>query len=93
VIVGYDGSVLAKARTAGETLIGAVIDVERLRRVRKVGSNYLAKSVPVNGVRGLPLYRPDVYDYWKKRSYPPNIWAERPQTRPEKWDLIEKLGE
>jgi predicted amidohydrolase len=93
IIVNYDGTVLAEARTAGETLIAAVIDVERLRRVRKVGSNYLAKSVPVNGVRGLPLYRPETYDYWKKGSYPANIWAQRPQTRKEKWDLISRLGE
>ena len=93
VIINYDGTVLAEARTTGETLIAAVVDVERLRRVRKVGSNYLAKSVPVKGVRGLPLYRPEVYDYWKKGSYPANIWAKRPQTRQEKWDLIRDLGE
>jgi predicted amidohydrolase len=93
VIVNYDGTVLAEARTSGETLIGAVIDVERLRRARKVGSDYLAKSVPVNGVRGLPLYRPEVYDYWKKGCYPPNLWEKRPQVRQEKWDLIKDLGE
>ena len=93
VIIGYDGTVLAKARTAGETLIGAVIDVERVRRARQAGSNYLAKSVPVNGVRGLPLYRPEVYDYWQKGCYPANLWAKRPQTREEKWDLIKNLGE
>jgi predicted amidohydrolase len=93
VIVNYDGVVAAKAGTTGETLIAAVIDVERQRRVRAVGSNYVAKSVPVNGVRGLPLYRPEVYDYWKKGCYPPNIWKDRPQTRNEKWDLIKKLGE
>jgi predicted amidohydrolase len=93
VIVNYDGVVSAKAGTTGETLIAAVIDVERLRRVRAVGSNYVAKSVPVNGTRGLPLYRPEVYDYWKKGCYPPNIWKDRPQTRDEKWDLIKELGE
>ncbi len=93
IIVNYDGMVLAETSTCGETLIAAVIDVERQRRVRARGANYLAKSVPVNGVRGLPLYRPEVYDYWKKGCYPPNIWKDRPQTRDEKWDLIKKLGE
>jgi predicted amidohydrolase len=93
VIVNYDGTVLAEARTSGETLIGAVIDVERQRRVRANGANYLAKSVPVDGVRGLPLYRPEVYDYWQKGCYPPNLWKDRPQTRQEKWDLIKSLGE
>lgn len=92
-IIGYDGMILAEAHTTGETLIGAVIDVERLRRVRRKGSNYLAKSVPVQGVRGLPLYRPEVYDYFRKECYPPNLWKDRPQTRQEKWDLIEQLGE
>jgi hypothetical protein len=93
VIVNYDGVVLAEARTSGETLIGAVIDVERQRRARANGANYLAKSVPVDGVRGLPLYRPEVYDYWHKGSYPPNLWKDRPQTRREKWELIKRLGE
>ena len=93
IIVNYDGTVLAETRTCGETLIGAVIDVERQRRARKVGNNYLAKSVPVKGVRGLPLYRPEVYDYLDKGSYPANLWAKRPQTRQEKWDLIQGLGE
>ncbi len=93
VIVNYDGVVLSEARTSGETLIGAVIDVERQRRARANGANYLAKSVPVNGVRGLPLYRPEVYDYWQKGCYPANLWKDRPQTRQEKWDLIKSLGE
>lgn len=93
IIVNYDGIVMAEARTSGETMIGAVVDVERQRRVRANGGNYLAKSVPVNGVRGLPLYRPEVYDYWQKGCYPPNLWKDRPQTRQEKWDLIKNLGE
>jgi formamidase len=93
IIVNYDGMVLAETSTCGETLIAAVIDVERQRRVRERGANYLAKSVPVDGVRGLPLYRPEVYDYWQKGCYPANIWKDRPQTRAEKWDLIKGLGE
>jgi predicted amidohydrolase len=93
VIVNFDGTVLAEARTSGETLIGAIIDVDRLRRVRKNGQNYLAKSVPSKGITGLPLFRPETYDYLKKGSYPANLWADRPQTRKEKWDLIKELGE
>lgn len=93
VIVNYDGRVLSKAQTTGETLIAAVIDVDRQRRVRREGGNYLAKSVSVSGVRGLPLYRPEVYDYWKKGCYPANVWETRPQTRDEKWKLIRDLGE
>jgi predicted amidohydrolase len=93
IIVNYDGRVMAQASTVGETLIGAVIDVDRLRRVRANGQNYLAKSVPHKGVRGLPLFRPETYDYLQKGSYPANLWAKRPQTRKEKWDLIKDLGE
>ncbi len=93
IIVNYDGRVLAQAKTAGETLIGAVIDVERLRRIRKTGQTYLAKSIPNKGVTGLPLFRPETYDYWQKGSYPANLWKDRPQTRKEKWDLIKGLGE
>lgn len=92
-IINYDGAILADARTTGETLIGAVIDIDRLRKVRSVGQTYVAKSVPVNGQRRLPLWRPECYDYYKIPSYPANLWQDRPQTRKEKWDLIQKLGE
>lgn len=92
-IVKYDGSVLAQAKTTGETLVGAVIDVDRLRRVRSQGQSYLAKSVRWNGNRGLPVFRPEVYDYLSRPNYPANIWRERPQTRDEKWELIKDLGE
>jgi predicted amidohydrolase len=92
VIINYEGLVLAKAQTNGETLIGAVIDVDRQQRLRRVGAS-MPKSVIADGVRGLPLYRPESYDYLRKRSYPADLWAERPQTRKEKWELIKKLGE
>lgn len=92
-IIRWDGITLAQSRTDGETLIGAVIDVDRLRRARRAGQTYVAKSVPVDGIRGLPLFRPEVYDYLQKPNYPANLWRDRPQTRDEKWDLIQRLGE
>jgi predicted amidohydrolase len=92
-VIDYNGSIIAQARTTGETLVGGVIDVDRLRAVRAVGQTYVAKSVPVDGRRRLPLYRPDTYDYLTQASYPSNLWRERPQSRQEKWDLIKQLGE
>ncbi len=92
-IISYDGTVLAQARTTGETLVGAVIDVDRLRHARAKGQTYLAKSVPVDGKRRLPLFRPETYDYFERPSYPANLWSEKPQTRAEKWALISELGE
>lgn len=92
-VIDYSGAVMAEARTSGETLVGAVLDVDRLRLAREAGQSYLAKSVPVDGQRRLPLYRPETYDYFQTPSYPANIWKDRPQTRAEKWDLIKDLGE
>jgi hypothetical protein len=92
-VIDYNGAIIAQAGTTGETLVGGVIDVDRLREARTAGQTYLAKSVPVEGWHRLPLYRPETYDYLQTPSYPANLWSERPQTRAEKWDLIKGLGE
>lgn len=91
-IVAFDGAVLAKAHTTGETLIGAVIDIDRLRRVRARGANSMAPSIPWRDRRGLPLFRPELYDYLDRASYPADSWAERPYSRTEKRQLIESIG-
>jgi len=69
-IIDFEGRILCMNKTTGECVIGAVIDVEylRKRRKREVLFNHLA------------TLRPEAYAkvYQKAKCWPNNQWAARP---------------
>jgi formamidase len=69
-IIDFEGRILCMNKTTGECVIGAVIDVEHLRkrRMRKVDMNHLAHL------------RPEAYVkvYQKAKCWPDNQWAAHP---------------
>jgi len=76
-IVGFRGEMLGESQT-GDTTIGGVINVEELHVFKRRS--------------GLPLYSPAVFDYYKKPSIPPNMFANgRPDRKTLEMEYL-KLG-
>lgn len=76
-IIDYRGIVLKRSEGLIPTTIGAVIDIDAARKAR--------------GQAGLPLYSPDVFDYFRRPSIPPNLFLEKRLSRAELEALWAKL--
>jgi hypothetical protein len=79
-IVDFNGVVMAEASSSNETVIGGILDIDRLRKRRKMAPfNFLAEL-------RTELFRPT----YAKSIYPANMWLQKPPKNYDETDEAHK---
>lgn len=69
IIVNYDGIILEKASTPGETIISKILDINTLR--------YFRQSRPIGGIASI---RSECFSpFYQQKYFPANAFSERPE--------------